>query len=71
MLIRVSGKLNDGRPFSTRVDAADVFEATTRAASSLKSAGVVATQIAARPLAGQSSVTIGKVREKSAKKAKK
>lgn len=69
MLIRVSGSLNDGRPFTMRVDAPDLFEAVARSAETLGNAGVVPSQIRAKALEGKSAVTIGKPREKKAKKS--
>lgn len=70
MLIRVSGKLSDGRSFATRIEASDIFAAVERANESLSNAGVEAKQIAAKPLDGKSSITIGKVRApKAAKKS--
>jgi hypothetical protein len=71
MLIRVSGKLNDGRPFATRVEAPNIFHAIARAGESLENAKVVPVEIRARPLDGKSSISIGKVRAPKAKKAKK
>jgi hypothetical protein len=68
MLIRVSGKLNDARPFATRIEAPNIFAAIQRASESLENAKVVAVEIRARPLDGKSSVTIGKPRAPKAKK---
>ena len=72
MLIRVSGKLTDDRPFSTRVEAPDLYAAVTRAGESLRNANVTPKVIAARALDGKSSISIGKVRApKGSKKTKK
>lgn len=70
MLIRVSGSLNDGRPFSMRVDAPDLFEAVARSSETLHNAGVVPSQIRAKALEGKSAVTIGKPRTPKAKTPK-
>lgn len=71
MLIRVSGKLTDDRPFSTRVEATDLYTAVVRAGESLKNANVTPKVIAARALDGKSSISIGKVRAPKSKKGAK
>lgn len=65
MLIRVSGKLADGRPYASRVEAASAIEAVVAVNGSLKEAGIEAKDILelrAGPMKGKSSVHIGKVK---------
>jgi len=71
MLIRVSGKLTDNRPFSTRVEAPNLYAAIALGAESLQAADVQPKQITAKYMDGKSSISIGKVRAPKAKKGAK
>ena len=63
MTYRVSGKLNDGRSFSDRIDAADAAAAWEKSLKRLSDAKIKAADIAeyrVRPMGATKAVTIGK-----------
>jgi hypothetical protein len=73
MLYRISGKLADGRPFSSRIDAPDAAQAWTKALAKLTSAkddkgkdlGIKASDIVeyrVRQMTAVASVSIGKAK---------
>lgn len=62
MLIRVAGKLKDGRPFSTRVDADSAIEAVTKTGEKLTKAGQLldgVTSINAAPVQESEDIYLG------------
>lgn len=66
MLYRVSGKLTDGRPFSSRETANDAAAALTKALEKLTKAKIAASSIAevrVRPFEAQAEITIGKAKK--------
>lgn len=65
MLFRVSGKLTDGVPFASRIEAGSAIEGVVIGRKALNDAGVGDAQVAqiqSRPMKGGKSVTFGKVR---------
>lgn len=76
MLFRVSGKFNDGRSLSTRLDAVSAILAITAVVAGIKSAGGnpdTVTEIRAVPMAAKpgQAVHIGEARAPRAKKTPK
>ncbi len=74
MLFRVSGKLSDGRPFASRVEAESAIAAVVTVRGGLKESKIEDSDIrelVSRPMQGKSSVHIGKAKAPAAATPKK
>jgi hypothetical protein len=71
MLFRVAGKVIGGKPFTARLESANIIGALSTARTALNETGVADDQIAelrARPVEGGSAIRFGKPKDPNAPK---